>query len=231
MVALFLITLSFAACGASGNEYKQNAFLSENVPISTPTPAPVITVPPTPKPIPSTPEPTVLNYFPCMEVIFSEPLCEASVVDAYADTINVRHLLSRQANEALHFFGNVTDTADTGMGIMYNFDTGVMIHLCCDAQQRSLIVSIWVGFNHADYRFHFDGLSLASAYDDVIAAFGGPGGIRQEYGNGGAAFSYVYIPTADGGWVTETSDWAGSGLRFYFTDEYKIVGIQWFLSA
>lgn len=158
------------------------------------------------------------------EAIDTETDRDISEVDIY----NIRPLLMSNTNAVWHIFGTEIDSYDGGMRRSYHFDTGILVNTDDYAANGTEILSIWVGFNHADYRFHFDGISLMSTYTDVVNKFGGPGGIREEDGHGDAAFSYLYTPLDDGGWGGFTNGWVPEAVRFYFTENNILVGIQWF---
>lgn|GEM_PF-4596043 len=142
-------------------------------------------------------------------------------------TINIRPLLRSYTNDVWHLFGNETHSFTDVLRRNYHFDTGVSIGLEGYAADNVPILSIRIDFYHDDYRFHFDEINLMSTYEDIVNTFGFHGGRREEYGNRGAAFSYVYTYSADG-WAGFADDWGADGLRFYFADDYTLVHIMWF---
>jgi len=142
-------------------------------------------------------------------------------------TINIRPLLRRYTNDVWHLFGYEIDSYDEGLRWRYRFDTGVSIGLEDNAANNVPILSIGVGFYGVDYRFHFDGINMMTTYEEIVDKFGLQGGRREEHGNRGAEFSYVYTRT-EYGWAGFSDGWVPEGLRFYFDDDYVLVGISWF---
>jgi len=149
-----------------------------------------------------------------------------TTTEAPPDEINIRPLLGRYAAEVWDLFGNETEHHNDGMRMQYDFDTGLRVSMYGWLAENPPVVGIGI-LDHADERYHFNGLNLSSSYEDVVAHFGEQGSFRDEttapepYE---ATFSYAYDLTEyDIGW------WAPPTVRFFFAADNTLIAIRWFV--
>ncbi|MCL2446516.1 MAG: hypothetical protein FWD06_07105 [Oscillospiraceae bacterium] len=143
--------------------------------------------------------------------------------------INIRPLLGLPFAEAQQFFGNLVQRHDEDMTASYEFDSGVTLNSYGwlendDGTLVEALSSIWVGIDAVG--FHFDGLTIGSTYDDVVAHFGFAGG-RRDYDD---TFSFSYLYTyADNTWGGFADEWGALGARFFFNEDHTVMAFQWFV--
>jgi len=153
----------------------------------------------------------------------------AQASDNEAATINIRPMLGQRWNDTQHLLGNVVEYHGSEMRSSYELDTGVSVSLDDGYWEDgtptgAFLASIWVGADAVG--FHFDGLTVGSTYDDVVAHFGFEGGMRSE--SGIAEFSYLYT-YMDGNWAGFAEEWGSLGARFFFNEANTVVAFQWFI--
>jgi len=137
-----------------------------------------------------------------------------------APIVNVFHLLRGDINGLRDILGSGIAYDTEGMLNMYHFESGLALGV-----DGTTIMSIWLDYSRVGNNFHFDQISGASTYNDVVARFGNEPhdiGNRADrpspYEQLGAAFSYgYYLDSA----VREF-------VRFYFDDNNRVVAIHFF---
>lgn len=127
----------------------------------------------------------------------------SNVTDA---VVNIRHLLRADLDDVRDVLGEQTSTEDAGMWTVYSFDSGVQI-----GTDGNTIMSIWLDYREVGNRFHFNGLSGASVYDDVVDLFGSE--------------PYDYTSYFYGFFINEDPR---EFVRFYFADNGEIMFIRFF---
>ncbi|MCL2530699.1 MAG: hypothetical protein FWE40_00885 [Oscillospiraceae bacterium] len=142
----------------------------------------------------------------------------------YAATINIRPMLLQPFAEVQHLFGNVVHREQGYRGEVIKYDTGVLV------SANGGLWIIFVGYSGRDDRFHFDGLTFGSTYDDVVTHFGFAGGRRDdEHRPADAVFSYLYTYDEHSNWGGFTEEWGVLGARFFFNADNIVVAFQWFI--